>query len=546
MSNLSLIRDPRSAQSNLMFQGRRDADANRVRPFLESLEERTVPCHPVLPKYPVLPPAIIHIQPPPPPVVLKPAPMIAGYSIPLFPQVAAPLQRFVLARPALAPAKITVTQLTEADGTPDNKSRLVVPFTQPIQLKNANPNQIILSATVLDPATNRNKKVFIPVLSVSIDQAHNSLIVNTGQQVPRGATLTIAKGTVANCYGQILNAQSTTIRNSTLSPNDFIMVNRGFKPTNVNLFTNDAFANASVATNAVGNTLTEAQASQQLSSFLIKKISLGQISRQQYTETMKLFNAASTKQIIPEPALRAALLSLQGTASASAINAVLTSNNQSGKPFAKIYFDASLNSSLPAEANSLSDGSRIIKVNANLKAEAFQALGAELAHEVMHQDNVNGQNEEILAESAKTFAWAQMLLVDPKLAQINTILVRSLNTDLLAVLNSGNRSFSKVGVTSAPQIQTGATANAPKVFVGGNEGFRSFEDYIRKIYAFIGATDTDTPGNAYLNGFLSALTKTKVTNGLFNRTSLQLEDSSQQVLSTAQVLQLAKALKLSV
>jgi hypothetical protein len=420
----------------------------------------------------------------------------------------------------------------------------VVPITDRIALNNA--QGLRLSAVVQDPATGRNRTVTIPILSANVDPANTrNLVINTGQLVPRGATLQVANKALLNLQGRPLhNVRNVCIQNSSISPTDFILANRGFRPTNVNLFLNTAFSTASVAPNAVGNGLTEAQGKRELNNVLLQQFIRRQVSLSEYREALNLYDASTTKQIIPDPTLRASLLSLQGTVASGAIKAVLTGANQTGKPFAGIVYASDIGT-IPAISIRLQNGSQIIKVNASMKAEPFQAQSALLAHEVMHQDNDSGQQEEIIAQAAKTLVWAQHLEINPKLATINSFLVRSANTDLLAMLNSGNRSFPRVGITSAPQIQTGSSIVPPKVFVGGFESVRNFDDYQRRPYILAGVADVNTQGNSYLDSFLSKATKSPITQATFSRDSLTQLDRAQSIISSQSAFRLAQIFKLT-
>jgi hypothetical protein len=91
-------------------------------------------------------------------------------------------------------ARITVTNLLEADGTPDNKSRLVVPFTAPVALVDA--SKITLTGSVRDLVVPEAlRTVPIPVLQASLDAANaRNLVLTTGVLVPRGARIAVGAG----------------------------------------------------------------------------------------------------------------------------------------------------------------------------------------------------------------------------------------------------------------------------------------------------------------------------------------------------------------
>lgn len=442
------------------------------------------------------------------------------------------------------PTQITVSDVMEADGTRDNKSKVVVPYNQAIQIKDK--SKITLQATAYNPATNSNKTVTIPILSVSVDPTNNkNLIINTGEMVPKGAKLTIANGALTTPANTAIPGQTSIIQNSNLAASDFSLTRRGFKPSNINLFTKDAFPNATTAPNAPVTSYTETTMKNDLQAFLQKKKNAGKITSSQMTDAMNKFSAASTKAIVPDPKVRAALFSLVGTSESGAIDAILTSSNQSGKPFKNVDFNSAVTGSY-ASSTGNPDGTRSLKLSPSIKGESFQAIGSIIAHEALHQDNVNGQNEEVLADTARTTAWAENLLIDPSLANKNTLLVRDNNTLLLAMLNSGNNGYPKVGITSTPQMQTGATAVKSKVFVGGSESYLSLDNYIRTGASLGGIQDVDTVGNSYLNDFVSKMNRTNSSGNGFNRTTRDSLDKGQQAISNQDALKLASVLKLNI
>lgn len=163
----------------------------------------------------------------------------------------------------------------------------------------------------------------------------------------------------------------------------------------------------------------------------------------------------------------------------------------------------------------------------------------------MHQDNVNGQQEEVLAETARAMVWSEQLILNSSLATRNTPAVQNNNTVSLALLNSGNNGYPKVGITSAPQILTGPTPSKSKVFVGGNENANSLDNYARGSAAVLGVQDIDTVGNSYLSSFVSKVNKSNISNNGFTRTTRDSIDKDQLALSNSDALKLSNILRLS-
>jgi hypothetical protein len=443
--------------------------------------------------------------------------------------------------PRIEQTAISVTHLLEADGTPDNKSRLVIPFTQAIRLADA--TKITLTGRADDPATIRWKDVAIPVLQATIDPANpKNLVLITGVLLPGYARIAVAAGALTDAEGQPVDPQ-TVAAPAGMSEADFTMANRAFRPTDINLFNRTAYPTATLAPVAPGQGPSAAEARSQLDTFLGRKVSLGRITAAERSRVLGLYDAAATRAILPNPNLRAGLLALSGTAASGAIDTILTRNNQSGRPYASVDFDPSVVGPA-AVAGARANGSRVIRVNLNLRGESFQALGALLAHEAMHQDDAHGRTEEVLAGAAQAFAWAENLLVDPTLALRNTLLVRDNNTLLLALLNSGNRGFPRIGLGIAPGVQVGPTATTPKVFVGGAEGVQSFDHYVRSSAALAGYPESNTAGNAYLRDFVAKVTRSSQTGDGFTLATRDLIDQHQQALSNQQAVELARILKL--
>jgi hypothetical protein len=434
---------------------------------------------------------------------------------------------------------IRVVNLPEADGTPDNKSQVSIPYTGNINIKDA--SKISITARMTEPV---NKSVNIPILSVTKDPKNpNQLIIKTGQQVPKGATIRIQTGALATNGGA--NIPGVTVGSPQgISQTDFNMTNRAFKPTNINLFTKDAFPNASVAPVPAAGNYTEQQATRELTDLYNKAVAAKKMTPTERTQRLQQFNSPQAKAIMPDPKLRAGLFSLAGTSASAAIDSVLTSNNQSGKPYASINYDpATPQGFMGATADT--QGNRIIKVSNSYKGEPIEAIGAIFAHEVMHQDNVNGQQEEVLAQTARAMVWSEQLLLTPSLATRNTEAVRGNNTFSLSLLNSGNNSYPKVGITSAPQIQTGANPVKSKVFVGGDERYVSLDNYARLAAASAGVQDVDTAGNSYLTNFLSKVNKSNVSNNGFSRSTRDSIDTNQKLITNSDATRLASILRLS-
>src|SRR3712207_4235244 len=94
-----------------------------------------------------------------------------------------------------------------------------------------------------------------------------------------------------------------------------------FPPTNVSLFDPAVYSAAPPMVPAGTRANDEATLRSQLKALLDKRFGAGTT---QVTQGLATFDAASTKEIVPHPRLRAALVSLKGTIGEPAISGVLS------------------------------------------------------------------------------------------------------------------------------------------------------------------------------------------------------------------------------
>lgn len=158
--------------------------------------------------------------------------------------------------------------------------------------------------------------------------------------------------------------------------------------------------------------------------------------------------------IVPSPKLRAALAGLTGTFAEPAIDDLLTADNCTGEPAARVAFESpSDEADLFAQVTFELDGSRVVSVSPALEAERFELLMPVLAHEAVHCDLEDGRYEEIAATAFDTLLWIQLVAVDPSLTEGVTRLSRELNVDAIAMFNSGRRLPESLGLLPSPGVQ---------------------------------------------------------------------------------------------
>jgi hypothetical protein len=158
-----------------------------------------------------------------------------------------------------------------------------------------------------------------------------------------------------------------------------------------------------------------------------------------------------------------------------------------------------------------------------------------MAHEALHRDSSASNKEELVANSIDALVYGQFLLETPSLATSGTLLARDNNTNLMARINSRDASGKLRLFTST----TGPCPDACGIFPGGN-----FVPYFAAPFEPLGDS---TPGNAVLKGEVRNVVGPNVTlpqTVNFDDNTLLLLDSRQKVFTNAELVQLAKILKL--
>lgn len=197
--------------------------------------------------------------------------------------------------------------------------------------------------------------------------------------------------------------------------------------------------------------------------------------------------------------LLAAALLLNGTIARPARDALFSDENSTRFP-ATVLFTNLGRTALAKTAVIFDEATQratwLILINGspnNLKmmGEPLPVLTATLAHEACHQDNEQGQPEEITAKWIETVVWAQFLLIDPKLAGAASPVVKMLDLELLLWLNSG-ANFPKPGLKDMPRNFWPAAPGARDL------PFASYEQFIReRLYPTIPAQNTTA--NSYIS-----------------------------------------------
>ncbi len=217
-------------------------------------------------------------------------------------------------------------------------------------------------------------------------------------------------------------------------------------------------------------------------------------------EEMKKAGLAAYDQIavatVPSPKARAALAALTGTFAEAALQSLFSNDNCTGKPAALIAFQPPPElPDLLARATLARDGRRIISLNPKIEGERIEPLMSILAHEAIHCDNKGSRIEEVASTSFDTFFYLEMLSAFPELPATGTVLVRELNINALAMINSGARYPESVGILRS----AGFTTAVP----GTSAPYPSFGDLVVAAYSRV--PEADSPEEPVAHAYVVAL-----------------------------------------
>jgi hypothetical protein len=295
-----------------------------------------------------------------------------------------------------------------------------------------------------------------------------------------------------------------------------------FPPTDVSLFVPELYSEAPPTVPASQNPSGKNAMRKQLTKLLEKRFGA---SSQQASDGLSLYDAASTKEIVPSPRLRAALVALKGTVGEPAINGALDGT------YSKVYFGT-----LPCTCDPFAEvvfppGSTKPEIifNQRYHYEDFRHLAPTMAHELLHRDFAQNSNkEELVNDSFESLVYGQFILQTPSLVTSGTRLARSNNTELMARLNTRDAKGKLRLFTSQGNL-----------FPDGN-----FVPYFAATHEPLGDS---TPGNAVLKAMVQNVVGPSVTLSStvdFDDSTLLLLDKKQAVFTPRQLVRLATILKL--
>lgn len=183
-----------------------------------------------------------------------------------------------------------------------------------------------------------------------------------------------------------------------------------------------------------GKAMTEEAGHEALSAFLAKT----DLAPEAQSVLLARYGDPTTKDLIPDPALRAATMMLGAFKPWNlAFGVIFDGNNPDGQPLHVLFGD--LRNSAPAAHQSDTERNGTppaILVNSLLFGESPALLASAIVEGTLVHDDKWTDHEAIAAALMGTLAYGDIIEVDPGVAKARTWGVQNRNRDLLALLNS--------------------------------------------------------------------------------------------------------------
>jgi hypothetical protein len=173
---------------------------------------------------------------------------------------------------------------------------------------------------------------------------------------------------------------------------------------------------------------------------------------------LRLFDGVELKAKVPDPTLRASLVSLHGTAAEPVIGFFLRTAYAApprfgGLPVTTIGKSASLGSPRKQQ----------VILNVRFQGDHFALLSGIFAHEILHHDDTPNIAEEVLLNALTAIVQTQLLARHPELAMLDTELSRNMNDYVLEFANSRLRGSPRSAILApgGKGVAPGSTKNVP-------------------------------------------------------------------------------------
>jgi hypothetical protein len=410
-------------------------------------------------------------------------------------------------------------QVTDATGIPLRESELLlwVPGL-PAGLTEAD---FAFEVLVQNPADGVELFVLLDILAV-VPKGNGVLSLFVDGPVSTGSLLWVSPDVSGMAGGELIELNTLA---RFLSPSEAALWGKAYEPTNPDLFPSSVYDNTPAQ--GIPQSTDPAVVREDLRQHFDAHIQAGRLQPALADLLLRWFDDAEKRQgfIDPttgvfEPQLMAMVLATAGTPGQGSIPAIIGGKNETGWPAQVFYAD--LPGQRIAEAEVIQDPKGqdqwIVRLNSRMRNEPFQVSSAILAHEAVHQDNIQGQDEEVVGKSVEVNTWKNQLLVNPELASLGTPVSRFLNLEVLMQENSG-QSFPNGGLFQAPGVDD-VVPNSPALDPN------SFEDFLRNN-VYVGVADVATPSNRYLDRYLQTMTPEQSRGWDFDEVSVILLDNPQ-------------------
>jgi hypothetical protein len=298
-----------------------------------------------------------------------------------------------------------------------------------------------------------------------------------------------------------------------------------FSPTDTSLFSPDVYPDAPPLTSPAEGLADEQTLRNQLNSLLQKRFGASNL---RVRLGLVMFDSQRTKDIVPDPHLRAALVSLKGTIGEPAIAGTLDGTYREVRFADLSQFGDPIAAVVPPSGSNVPE----ILINEKFQYVDFRLYASTMAREPLHRDsrdsNVSNK-EKLIADSIGALVYGQFLLESPELATSDTELARRNNTELMARINTRDAQGNLRLLSSTGNIFPNSKVTVSD-FAATFEPFRD-----------------DIPGNQVLRGEVTKVVGNGARNPFkvnFDNTTVSLLDKKQGIFTAAQIVQLAKILKL--
>lgn len=298
-----------------------------------------------------------------------------------------------------------------------------------------------------------------------------------------------------------------------------------FPPTDLSLLNQGIYPQGPPMEPAAPRTITDQELFRQLQLLLTPR------GRRAVDEGLAAFRSRKIAAVVTDSNLRAALASLAGSPAEASIQAI-----RDGL-FRQVSFGTPPNPSALAQVVVTSDLQLDVIFNMRYRYEDFRLLGAVLSHETLHSDRNVNANEELVSTTLQEGYHGRLLLQVPRLATNRTELSRRLNTTLMALLNTRDVHGRQRLTHDDGNVLPNSLVSLPSfgaAFLGTTPEGRT------------GTDPSTTPGNANLDFFLSAITRTRQTGADFNTATVEILDRRQAWATPEERIRLARLLKLRI